>query len=102
MSDWGIRRSEGRGCCRGGGGGACTPVREGRALPAHARNGGSPTSPSRSHPTPLLPRCGLSHPLDDEDVVQIVKKKVKEEDPNNPEKKYVRISDREKKKALKT
>lgn len=51
-------------------------------------------------------RCGLTHVLEDEDVVQIVKKKVKEEDGRGRFKstsdKPLRISDREKKPALKT
>lgn len=52
-------------------------------------------------------RCGLSHPLEDEDVVQIVKKKVRTgEDGRGRFKttsdKPLRIADREKKPALKT
>lgn len=51
-------------------------------------------------------RCGLSHALGDEDVVQIVKKKIKGEDGKGRFKQaaaeYVRIADREKKKPLKT
>ncbi|GFR48130.1 hypothetical protein Agub_g9964 [Astrephomene gubernaculifera] len=52
-------------------------------------------------------RCGLSHPLEDEDVVQIVKKKVNTgEDGRGRFKttsdKPLRIADREKKPALKT
>jgi uncharacterized protein len=51
-------------------------------------------------------RCGLSHQLADEDVVQIVKKKVKEDDGKGRFKstsdKPLRIADREKKAALKT
>lgn len=51
-------------------------------------------------------RCGLSHQLWDEDVVQIVKKKVQEEDGKGRFKtqsdKPLRIADREKKPALKT
>lgn len=51
-------------------------------------------------------RCGLSHPLEDEDVVQIVKKKVTEEDGrgrfSNKGAEYVRLADREKKKPLRS
>ncbi len=56
----------------------------------------------------LLSRCGLSHVLEDEDVVQIVKRKVTTggEDGKGRFKttsnKPLRISDREKKVALKT
>lgn len=56
---------------------------------------------------PFLHRVGLGHKLEDEDVVQIVKKKVTETDDARGRFKqtgsdYVRISDREKKKPLKT
>lgn len=51
-------------------------------------------------------RCGLSHQLEDEDVVQLVKKKVTEEDGKGRFKQqaaaYVKTTDREKKKPLKT
>ena len=51
-------------------------------------------------------RCGLGHGLEDEDVVQIVKKKVTEEDGrgrfSNQSAAYVKIADREKKKPLKS
>ena len=51
-------------------------------------------------------RCGLSHTLEDEDVVQIVKSKVAAEDGRGRFKtksdKPSRIADREKKAALKT
>ncbi len=48
-------------------------------------------------------RCGPSHRLEDEDVVQIVKKKVQTgEDSKAALKKPDRIADREKKKPLKS
>ena len=56
----------------------------------------------------VLARCGMSHVLEDEDVVQIVKRKVTTggEDGKGRFKttsnKPLRISDREKKVALKT
>ena len=67
--------------------------------------------PGRSTHTPPLPRpqrrCGLSHKLEDEDVVQIVKKKIIGGDDARGRfcqqaKEYVRIGDRVKKPALKT
>lgn len=54
----------------------------------------------------LPQRCGLSHTLQDEDVVQVVKRKVSGDDGRGRFKQgpadYVRIADREKKKPLKT
>ena len=54
-----------------------------------------------------LHRCGLSHKLDDEDVVQVVKKKVASTDDakgrfSQKAADYVRTVDREKKKALRS
>lgn len=65
----------------------------------------------RCHPsnptTSATPRVGLGHTLEDEDVVQIVKKKVSDTDDARGRFKqsgaeYVKIADREKRKPLKT
>jgi hypothetical protein len=84
----------------------CSPPQlpAGACRPAHQRCPAHHASPAAARPRR---RCGLSHRLEDEDVVQVVKRKVQTGDDargrfSQQAKEYVRTVDRVKKAALKT